>query len=46
MKPASAIRSGDFKLIEWYEARLLKKEGVYKLYNLKNDIGETKNLSQ
>jgi len=37
--PASAIRLGDFKLIHDLE---LDK---YELYNLKSDIGETKNLA-
>ena len=37
--PASAIRLGDFKLIHDLEL------DVYQLYNLKSDIGETKNLA-
>ncbi len=36
--PASAIRHGDWKLIEFFE------DGNIELYNLKNDISETKNL--
>jgi arylsulfatase A-like enzyme len=36
--PGSAIRKGDWKLIRWYE------NGKEELYNLKNDIGEQKNL--
>ncbi|MEE2706145.1 MAG: sulfatase [Planctomycetota bacterium] len=36
--PAAAIRMGDWKLIEWFET------GRLELYNLKNDIGESKNL--
>lgn len=36
--PAGAIRKGDWKLIEWFES------GRKELYNLKSDIGETKNL--
>lgn len=36
--PASAIRLGDFKLIHDLEL------DTYELYNLKTDIGETKNL--
>ncbi len=35
--PYSIIRSGDFKLIQWYE-------GPVELYNLKEDLGESKNL--
>ncbi len=38
--PASAIRFGDWKLIEFYENRSIE------LYNLKEDIGETNNLSE
>jgi arylsulfatase A-like enzyme len=37
--PASAIRLGDFKLIHDLEL------DSYQLYNLKSDIGETKNLA-
>lgn len=35
----SVIRSGDYKLIHFYE------KGIVELYNLKKDIGETKDLS-
>ncbi|MBE9510042.1 MAG: sulfatase-like hydrolase/transferase [Bacteroidetes bacterium] len=38
IKPFSAIRNGDWKLIYGYE------KGRVELYNLKNDIGEKKNL--
>ena len=34
-----AIRQGDFKLIERFD------DGSLELYNLKDDIGETKNLT-
>jgi len=37
-KPGGAVRAGDFKLIEFFEGNRLE------LYNLKEDIGETKNL--
>jgi arylsulfatase A-like enzyme len=37
--PAGAVRTGDWKLIEWFES------GRLELYNLKDDIGETKNLA-
>lgn len=37
--PASAIRQGDFKLVEFFEDSRLE------LYNLKNDIGEKNNLA-
>ncbi len=36
--PGSAIRDGDWKLIEWFE------NGSLELYNLKEDIGEKNNL--
>jgi arylsulfatase A-like enzyme len=38
--PAGAIRKGDWKLIEWFET------GRLELYNLKQDIGESKNLAE
>ena len=38
--PCGAVRDGDWKLIEWYE------DGSLELYNLKDDIGETKNLAR
>lgn len=38
-EPASAIRSGDWKLISFYE------EGRVELYNLKDDVGEYQNLA-
>ncbi len=44
MKPASAIRKGKYKLIEWHEALLLGKEDAYELYDLEADIGEKVNL--
>jgi arylsulfatase A-like enzyme len=37
--PGSAIREGDWKLIEWFE------DGRLELYNLKRDIGEKNNLA-
>ncbi|MCH8215627.1 MAG: sulfatase [Planctomycetes bacterium] len=37
--PYSIIRSGDWKLIHYYE-------GIDELYNLKEDLAETKNLAQ
>lgn len=39
-EPASAIRSGDWKLIQFYE------ESRVELYNLKDDIGEYHNLAE
>ena len=38
--PAGAIRRGDWKLIEFFE------DGQLELYNIAQDIGETRNLSQ
>jgi len=38
--PYGAVRAGDWKLIEFYE------DGRLELYNLRDDIGETKNLAQ
>ncbi len=37
--PAGAIRMGDWKLIEWFES------GRVELYNLADDLGESKNLA-
>ena len=39
MGPAGAVRMGDYKLIEVYES------GQCELYNLREDIGEQKNLA-
>lgn len=38
--PGGAIRKGDYKLIEYFE------DGKLELYNLKDDIGETTDLSK
>ena len=45
MKPAGAIRKGNYKLIEWYEASLSNNPKSWELYNLENDISETHNLA-
>jgi arylsulfatase A len=45
-KPASAIREGDYKLIEWYEQSLYGEEDQISLFNVRDDIGETKNLAR
>ncbi|MEW6358432.1 MAG: sulfatase [Planctomycetota bacterium] len=37
--PANAMRAGDWKLIEYFE------DGKIELFNLKDDIGETKDLA-
>jgi arylsulfatase A-like enzyme len=39
-KPGGAIRAGDFKLLEFYE------DGRRELYDLKNDLGENRNLAE
>ena len=38
--PVGAVRSGDWKLLEFFE------DGRLELYNLKNDIGEQNNLAE
>ena len=38
--PGGVIRSGDYKLVEHYE------DNSVQLYNLRNDIGETRDLAQ
>ncbi len=38
-RPAGAVRAGDFKLVELYET------GKLELYNLKDDLSESKDLS-
>ena len=38
--PGSAVREGEWKLIEWHE------DGGVELYNLRDDIGEKKNLAE
>jgi len=45
-KPASAIREGDYKLIEWYEPTLLGEENQISLFNVREDVGETRDLSK
>ncbi len=45
-KPSGAIRMGDYKLIEWYEESLWRLPNQISLFNLKDDIGETKDLSR
>src|SRR5205807_1145552 len=38
--PYGAVRSGDWRLVEFYE------DGKVELYNLTNDVGESKDLAQ
>jgi arylsulfatase A len=45
MKPASAIRWKNYKLIEWHEATLLNKDNQIELYDLTVDPGENNNLT-
>jgi arylsulfatase A-like enzyme len=45
MKPASALRKGNYKLIEWHEEYLSGKP-AWELYDLDTDPGEQKNLSE
>ncbi len=44
-KPAGAIREGDYKLIEWFEESKTGGDNAYQLFNLKDDVGENKDLS-
>ena len=45
-QPSGAIRMGDYKLIEWYEATLWGRPNQISLYNVAEDIGESKDLSR
>ncbi len=46
MLPGGAVRSGKWKLIEWYEKSILDDAGqAFELFDLENDIGETVNLA-
>ena len=45
MKPASAVRWKNYKLIEWHEPTLYKKDNQIELYDLRIDPGESNNLS-
>lgn len=42
--PQSAIRWGDWKLVENLEASMLGGEGAFELFNLARDMGEEENL--
>ncbi|RQW07890.1 MAG: sulfatase, partial [Calditrichaeota bacterium] len=45
--PSGAIRSGKWKLIEWYENSLLATgKPAFGLYDLENDISESVNLAE
>jgi arylsulfatase A len=43
--PASAVREGDWKLIEFFEREENRLVSRFELYNLREDIGETRNLA-
>jgi arylsulfatase A len=44
--PSAAVRSGKWKLIEWYENSLINTgRPAYELFNLDNDINESVNLA-
>ena len=46
MVPGAAMRSGKWKLVEWYEKSLLgESESALELYNLEEDISESVNLA-
>jgi arylsulfatase A-like enzyme len=43
--PGVSVRQGDWKLIRRFTERPADYEGVHELFNLKEDLGETKNLA-
>jgi arylsulfatase A len=46
MMPAGAVRSGKWKLIEWYEKSLTgDHDNAYELFDLENDMSESVNLA-
>lgn len=45
-KPASAVREGDYKLIEWYEPALYGEDNPVSLFNVREDVGETRDLAK
>jgi len=46
MVPGGAIRTGKWKLVEWYEKSLLYGgDSAFELYDLENDISESVNLA-
>lgn len=46
MVPAGAVRSGNFKLIEWYEPKLLNQDKTVELFDLEKDQWETIDISE
>ncbi|MEM7143594.1 MAG: sulfatase [Verrucomicrobiota bacterium] len=45
-RPGIAVRKGDWKLIRRFKEDPARYEGLVELFNLKDDIGETKNLAK
>ena len=43
--PGVAVRKGDWKLIRRFQERPQDYDGLYELFNLKEDLGETRNLA-
>lgn len=44
--PSAAVRSGKWKLIEWYDNSIINTGNpAFELYDLENDLGETVNLA-
>ena len=43
--PSAVIRKRNYKLIEWYDRSLTNQPDAFELFDLKNDLGETKNLA-
>ena len=44
--PGVSVRQGDWKLIRRFSERPSDYEGLHELFNLKDDLGETKNLAK
>jgi len=44
--PCGAIRSGNYKLIEWFDETICGTGNRFELYNLKEDIAEKNNLAR
>jgi arylsulfatase A-like enzyme len=44
--PSSAIRKGQYKMIEWLDTSFPETAHRYELYDLENDLGESHNLSR
>lgn len=44
-RPGSVIRSGRYKLIQWYEGTLIQQGPAFELFDVVDDGGETKNLA-